>query len=944
MVKKAFFIAGCVWLVLCNAGVRANEADFAHQRSDVEADADVTWGMLENGIRYAIMPNEEPPERVSMRLYIGAGSLMETDSQQGLAHFLEHMAFNGTTHFEPGELVEYFQRIGMAFGADTNAHTGFDETVYKIELPENTEDFLSEGLRVLRDYADGMLLLESEIERERGVIISEKRSRDSVGYRTFEAYWNFLFPESLIPRRLPIGTEEVIQTAQRQDFLDYYHDWYTSDRMAVVVVGAVDPDNMAAMIREYFKTLEQNEAPLPDPDLGKISTPEVAVKLHSESEATATEIGLLSVRPYADRPDTRQTRIEDTHLAAANRILSRRFEKLSKAKGAPFSSASAYAYDYLDFFELAGVEIVCKPEQWSAALAVAEQELRRALAHGFTQAEIEEVKANMLNEAEEAVKRAPTRKSRALSSQLVRSISREYVFSSPETDLAITRAAMARFSPKTALQALHTAWQDDSRSIFISGNLVMDDSENKIREVYAASQAVTVHAPKEQAVQPFAYTDFGDSGTIVEEHYDDALNVHQLVFENRVRLNIKQTDFEANTVLVGARLGGGNLTLAPEQAGLNLLASAIYTQGGLEAHSIDELEQILAGKSVGVEFAVDDDAFTLVGQTNPDDFLLQMQLLAAYITAPGYRLEAERLARQNFEQMYVKIEHTVEGIIANDVTRFLASGDYRFGYPEKSKLLQYTTADVQEWLAPHLRNAYLEVSVVGDIDPEQVKAAFAKTVGALPDRADQKAQYKQQRVVEFPTDVHRKLFSFTTKIPRAASIVYWPTTDIWDIHRTRRLSMLSRVFDDRLRVQIREAIGEAYSPYATSRPSEVYFDYGLFYAYAIADPEKTAHIGEIVVKIGENLQAHGVTQDELDRTLKPMLNQLAVYVRNNNYWLQRVLMKSQEKPETLEWARTLIDDYKSITVEELNQVAKEYLTKDRSLQVQVLPESAERLN
>ena len=241
-------------------------------------------------------------------------------------------------------------------------------------------------------------------------------------------------------------------------------------------------------------------------------------------------------------------------------------------------------------------------------------------------------------------------------------------------------------------------------------------------------------------------------------------------------------------------------------------------------------------------------------------------------------------------------------------------------------------------MAPSFKDAYLEVSVVGDISPDAVRAAFAVTLGALTERALAKPDYAEQRNVAFPKDLRTATFEFETKIPRAASLVYWPTTDIWDIRKTRRLSMLSQVFDDRLRVQVREAIGEAYSPYAVSQPSEVYPGYGMLYAYSITDPDKTERIAEIMVDIGRQLSTDGVTNDELERMLKPMINQLEVYVRKNSYWLRRVLMKSQEKPESLEWARTILDDYKSITVEDLNQVARQYLSPERSLAVQVLPQ------
>jgi zinc protease len=199
-----------------SAAAEAGRSIWPHDGSDLAPDPSLTFGKLPNGFRYVLMKNTTPRDRVSMHLNVQAGSLHESDDQQGLAHFLEHLLFCGTTHFPPGELVRYFQEIGMQFGPDANAHTGFADTVYDILLPSGGREDLEKGLLVLRDYADGALLLESEIDRERNVVLAEKRARDSADYRTFLATLGFRFPDARLPHRLPIGKEEVLRTAGRR--------------------------------------------------------------------------------------------------------------------------------------------------------------------------------------------------------------------------------------------------------------------------------------------------------------------------------------------------------------------------------------------------------------------------------------------------------------------------------------------------------------------------------------------------------------------------------------------------------------------------------------------------------------------------------------------------------------------------------------------------------
>ncbi len=906
--------------------------------SDLPADPAVTWGQLDNGLTYAIMPNAEPPGKVSLRLLVEAGSLMEREDQRGLAHFLEHMAFNGSTHYPPGSLVEYLQRIGMSFGADTNAHTGFDETVYKLELPGNTDELLHEGFQVLSDYAGGLLLRNEEIDHERGVILSELRARDSVDYRTFVAYWEFIFPNSLLPQRLPIGLTEVIEEAPRDAFTDFYTEWYRPDNMAVVVVGDVTPAQVEPLLKAAFGPLKNPESPLGEPDLGTVGEPGLHVDLHSEPEAPATSIGLMTVRPYDNPPDSRALRIANIRTAAANGILNRRFAKLAKEADAPFSEGEAYAYDYLDFFEMGGVELTCRPQQWQDALKVAEQELRRALQYGFTPAEVDEVKADLLKTFERAVQEAPTRLDRSLSSSIARSLSKDEVFTSPQTDLELAQAAMANFDAAQALISLRELWANDNRYIFVSGNLELGEDDPTIEDVFTASMEEAVEPPALVEAKPWPYTDFGPAGEVAEEKVVEDLGIHQVRFANGVRFNFKQTDFEAGSVQVAVRFGGGDLSSPADQPGLATFASMVFTAGGLKALSADELRQTLAGKDVGAGFTVDTDAFVLAGGCTPADFTTQVQLLAASLTTPGYREEAARLARQQYAELSLRIEHTLEGVLGNEVSRFLAGGSRFFGSPSKEDFDARTMDEVKAWLAKPLAEAYLEISVVGDIDYDTALKAVAATFGALPKRADAPEPYTAERdSVHFPVDVKEKNFTYPTDIPRAVALAYWPTVDYWNIQRTRRLNVLSYVMADRLRIEVREKLGEGYSPYARNNSSETFKDYGVFYALNLCAPEKVEELAGLLDKLGQDLGTGNITQDETDRALKPIHSMLKDYLRTNGYWLNRVLLRSQEKPEVLEWARTISDDYQSISVDELNALAREYLGSGVGLKVTVAP-------
>ena len=279
---------------LASAG-EVNYTLWPHEQSDLAPDSNLVFGKLPNGFRYVLMKNKTPLDRVSMHLMVQAGSLNEADDQQGFAHFLEHLLFCGTTHFKPGELIRYFQSIGMDFGADANARTGFTDTVYDVLLPNGSRQSLADGLKVMRDFADGALLLPDEIDRERKVVLAEKLTRDSSSYRTFESSLKFSFPDSLISRRLPIGDESVLKKADQAVLKRFYDTWYRPETMILVAVGDLDPAVGAGLIEEAFASLSFRAEGMPAPDIGKIDHQGVKAFYHYEAESgtAAVSIGTL---------------------------------------------------------------------------------------------------------------------------------------------------------------------------------------------------------------------------------------------------------------------------------------------------------------------------------------------------------------------------------------------------------------------------------------------------------------------------------------------------------------------------------------------------------------------------------------------------------------------------------------------------------------------------
>jgi len=921
------------------APLTAPATDWPHATSDIPVDPAVTWGRLDNGLRYAVLPNAEPKDRVSVRLLVEAGSLMETDAQRGLAHFIEHMGFNGTRNYPPGQLIEYFQRLGMAFGPDTNASTGLERTLYQVELPKNDADSLREAFKALRDYADGILFLPEEIEQERGVILAEKRDRDSADYRTMEAEWHFLMPHSVLPDRMPIGSEEVIRTATREQFLDFYNTWYRPERMALVVVGQVDPGSVAPLIAAAFGDMKGLAPTRPQPELGQIEMPQdVRALVHRDAELPRITASIQTLAPYAFEPDTAANRLKYLPRQLAYTMLNRRFDELAKKEGAPFTSAEAGTNEMLDFLANSSLEIsTTKPEQWHPALAVAEQELRRALEHGFQPAELREATANMATVLDNAVQQAPTRRSPALSAGLANSILHQNVFEHPTTTRELYRKALASVTVEDCLAALRTAWKAAGRQIVVSGNLPAEVDAASVVAAFSESRAAAVDAPAKIAEATWGYADFGPAGAIAARREIANLGIVQVDFANGVTLNLKKTDFQAATVLLTARLGGGLLTLPADKPGLDIFTSAAAGLMGLGKHSTDDLHRILAGRTVGAALSVGKNAFLISGKTTPQDLELELQLLAAQATDPGYRPEAERLLQRSMAQFYARLEHMPEGLFQLEIERALAGGDPRFGLPPMETLARYTMADVRGWLAPELTKGPLELSIIGDIDIEATIALAAKTFGALPARSAKPA-YEAERRVAFPSAGTAQERKVPTEIARGNVFVFWPSDDALDAPRNRRLGVLASVIEDRLRLKIREGLGGAYSPQAANSGSDTFPGFGYLLVQIGVDPAQAPTILAAVREIAETLRTGGITEDELQRAKQPILTQIVESTRTNPYWLGAVLSACREQPQRLDWARTRTSDVTAITREEIDAFAAKYLRPERLVSYVVLPE------
>ncbi len=909
-----------------------------HEKSDLVPDPSVEFGRFSNGFRYVIMENNEPKDRVSLHLIVQVGSMHESDKERGLAHFLEHMLFNGSTHFAPGELVKYFQKIGMQFGPDANAHTGFFETVYDIILPDGSKESLENALLVMQDYAEGALLLQSEIDRERNVVLAEKRTRDSASYRTFEATFNFELPNTRISKRLPIGLEEVLKTANKNLFKDFYDAWYRPENLTLVIVGDCNKKTAEKLITERFSKLSSRTKARTIPSFGEIYHEGVKTFHHYEKEAGNTSVNLELVEKVPAEPDSLSYQKQMLIKHIGNMIVQNRLNTMVQKPDTPFTKASISSGIFLRQINYADLSADCSPENWEKTLGLIEKTLRTALEFGFTQSELERVKKDYHSSLDRAVKGMATRKSQNLARQIIRHINNDRVFQSPVQEKNIYAPIINALTLEKVYDAFKETWSQPSRLILVTGNVeIGPNPEKKILSVFETSRKVEVAKPAEKISVPFPYLPEPDTkGNIVDKKEIPDLGIMLIDFQNRFRLNLKKTDFKANEVLFTLGFGKGKFTEPNDKDGLAAVSTAVINGSGLGKLTKDELEQALAGKNTYAAFGVDEQRFVLKGRSVTDEIPLLFQLLYAYIKDMGFQEDAFTLAMERFDQKYMSMSHTIEGAMELKGKRFLAGGDTRFGLPDHDTLKQNTLSDIRSWVTFFLKNSDLELSIVGDFDSEQVIETAARYLGTLPSPLGNTLP-KDTRAPKFP-DKQSLEIKVPTKIPKGIIDVAYPTEDFWDIKRTRRLVMLGEIFSERLRINIREKLGASYSFYAYNRSFRAYKGFGVFHAVVQVDPAQTDIVLNNIYQIASDICQKGITQDDLQRALDPVLTGLKDMRRTNGYWLNSVLTGSKEYPVQLDWCRTIMDDYASITVKDLVDLANTYLDNKKAATIIIYPE------
>lgn len=904
---------------------------------ELPADPSVRFGVLPNGMRYALKRNLTPKGAAVIRFAFDVGMREAEPQQAGAPHFLEHMAFNGSSNIPEGELVKRLERLGLAFGADTNAETGLEQTTYKLDLPNTNPETVDSALTFMREIASELTLNKDAVDRERGILLSEFRVRNvPQTRRALDAIGKQIRDPRFGPAL--VGTPETIANISAEQLRTFYEGYYRPDRATLVMVGDFDVATMEQDIRVRFASWQGKGAAKYNyvPSITPTTSPAAAT---FTDPAVPEIIQFDRVVPYTAPANNAVEKRRDLLNAIASAALSNRLSVISRKPDSTIIFGQAAVQDVARSARSATLIVVAKDGQWQPALGVSEQQLRQAVEFGFTAAEIAEAKANIRTALENAVKQEAGTPSAAIADQIAGASLSDSVYLAPSAILALYNALEPNLTAEAVSQAFRAAWAGGPSLVHVATKQAISGGDAAVTSALAASAKIAVAAPVDEATKAFAYDNFGPAGKIVSDTMIADLGIRTIRFANGVELNLKKTDFEPGKIAWLAKIGMGAQVFPANKQGLPVVVQILTSIDGFKKHNVDELRRITAGRQVTLGMSVADDGLVAGGNTTATDLALQMKLLTAGLTDPAYNPATQAQWAGVGSVISKNIMSNPSQLAALSVPWVLTGEDARFGLGNGDQLAARTLDEMRDVLAPQLATGTIRIGLVGDIDEKAVITAVAESLGALPNRSAQLAPPVSVKPAEFTANRTLRTLYHAGSADQGAIAISWPTTDDSDFKASLARDLLAEVIGLRLIDVLREELGATYTPNAGSVNSSIYKGFGYLTASAPAVQNSMDAVAKAIRQIATNLRSTPPSADELLRARKPILERWQRQARENSSWVG-LAVDAQNRAEQLDRRRTRTAILEAIAPADITGQAKRYLDPETAVETRVLPKPA----
>jgi zinc protease len=903
----------------------------------IPLDTAVRTGKLSNGFTYYIRKNNEPAKRALFYLVNKVGSILEDDDQQGLAHFMEHMNFNGTTHFPKNELIDYLQKAGVRFGADLNAYTSFDETVYQLPIPTDDPAMVSRGVDIMRDWAHEALLETDAIDKERGVVLEEKRLRKGVGERLQQQTLPLTLNFSRYTTRNPIGTDSILTHFPAAAIRRFHHDWYRPNLQALIVVGDVDVNKVEQQIRQQFADLKNPANERPRPDYKIALTGKNQFLLLTDPEVSGISLELL-IKHTATELRTTADYVDAMKKGLFNQMLGFRMNELSQQPNPPFLGAKAGIGDLLGGLDQFSFSVSARPGKLQEAFTATWSQIEQVKRFGFTQAELDRAKLSYMTGMDAALRE----QSKVPSNNYVSEYQQLFLHGTPAPGFAWEYNFVKTTLPGISLDDLKAVAneyiKDTNRDLFVVAaekeKSQLPDSAT-VSSWFKAVAAADLTAYKETTTDAALLKNMPAPGKVVSQKKIAALGVQQLTLSNGVKVWLKPTTYKNDQIQFISFAPGGINKYANEDFPTASSAAGIIGGSGLADFSPVQLSKMLNGKSASTGPYIGGRGQGVRGGSNMKDLETALQLVYLCYTAPRKDtvLFDNAIARS---REAIKNRYDDPGNIFKDTVSNVLSG---YHYRTSPATLERLDSISLEKAFDIYKDRFADASqtnfvFVGNFHTDSIKPLLEQYLGALP------SLNRKEKDIKIHTQIPKGNLIKTVardKENKATVLLVYNGDCVYNTLNKLQLQALSEILQYRLLTSLRENAGEVYTPSVSgSMAKEPDQRFSINVSFGCA-PEHVDHLVGLVQQDITNLQQAGATADELQKFKVGYLKQFELGVESNEFWMQYLTSKleSNEPLTAVPDMKQLLEKVNSTTVK---ASAKDYLSGKNVIRFVSLPE------
>lgn len=900
-------------------------------------DPKVKTGILPNGLKYYIMKNAEPKNRAQLRLMVKAGSILENDEQQGLAHFMEHMNFNGTKNFPKNELVDFLQKSGVRFGADLNAYTGFDETVYMLPVPTDSIEVFKKGMQILEDWAHNATLEASEIDKERGVVLEESRTGKGAQARMRDKFFPIILKNSQYAKRLPIGKDDILKNFKYDVLKQFHQDFYRPNLEAVAVVGDVDVAMVEKMIIEKFSGIQNptNEKPRTKYRIELTGGTDVAIITDPEQPNTIVQI----MHKQEKRKDvTYQDRRDGMVRSLFNQMLSARIQELTQKADPPFQFGYAGYGGFLGNLDAFNSVVVAKGGNIEKGLKAILEEVARAKKFGFTASELQRAKTQYMVGQERAYKEKDKTDSEGLIEGLVGAFLEDENLTSTEFSYEFTKQYLEGVKLEEVNALGNLLITEDNRAVILMApekDKATLPTEAQIREwLNGTGKDVTAYV--DQTVDKPLIAKLPIGSKVIATKQIPEVGLTEFTFANGVKAVLKPTDFKNDEILIGGYSFGGTNLYGDKDADNARVASTVASLGGLGEFSTVNLRKMMTGKVAGISPYITGTTENITGSSSPKDFETALQMLYSYFTQPRFDADVVKgfLANQRDNLINQQKTLTPEKVYGDSLNAILSN------YAPRN--LPMTSARIEKIDANRAFQIYKErfadasdftFFFVGNFKNEEIKPLLEKYLGALPS-TKRKETYKDLGIRSPKGKIEKTVYKGTE--PKARVTLVWAGDFDGTTESETQVEALSEVLEIKLIETLREEESGVYGVGVSGSTAKIPAKrYTFRIAFGCAPENVEKLVNRTLAEI-QKVKDKGAEQTDIDKFKAETKRQTETQLRDNGFWVNYLQSQYQEGDD-VKYILKEEEALKKVTVESTKMAAKKYFA-DNQIKVILLPE------